>query len=320
MREYVLGVDGGGTKTNVSVADLSGTVFYTFTTGAININGESTENVRNNLRQIFVQEVSAFGGVQGCRSVCIGAAGISNVEAGIFLENTVREAGYTGKLHITGDYQTALYGALGSSNGILLIAGTGSICYGKNTAGEEHRTGGFGYLIDDEGSGYAIGRDILTAVVRAHDGREEKTLLTPMVFEQLGVKTMGEVISFVYHKNTNKRDIAALATHIAEVCAAGDNAACRIVEKCCDELAALVYPVVERLGLERGNLAMAGSILLKEDRIRNGVAARVASKYPGILCRTPDKDAAYGAVLIALEDLEKERMGIPEGRSFSPNT
>lgn len=305
MSGYVLGIDGGGTKTAVCMADLDGTVIHTFTTGAININGESLENVRRNLQKIFVQEVFPFGGVHECRSVCVGAAGVSNVEARLFLDNTIREIGYRGRLHITGDHQTALYGALGTPTGIILIAGTGSICYGKNRAGEEHRTGGFGYLIDDEGSGYAIGRDILTAVVRAHDGRGEKTLLTSAVFEQLGVKTMEELVRFVYHKNTNKRDIAALAVCLTEACTAGDGAAYRIVGKCCDELVALLYPVVVRLGLENCKLAMAGSILLKDDHIRNGFTARVASKYPGILCQTPDKDAAYGAVLLALEGMDK---------------
>ena len=303
MNGYVLGIDGGGTKTVVTAADLNGSVLDSFCSGAININGESQDNVRNNLKYIFMNSGSRFGGMKACKSVCIGTAGVSNTEARLFIENTSREAGYSGPLHITGDHLAALYGALGRPAGIILIAGTGSICYGKNEAGEEHRTGGFGYLIDDEGSGYAIGRDILSAVVRAYDGRREKTLLTPLVLDQLGVSTIEEIISFLYDKDLNKRDIAALAPNLATAYTAGDRAACKIVEKCCDELFKLACPVVERLGLDSCELAMAGSILQKDDNICSGFTARIASRYPGIKCRFPGKDASYGAVLMALERL-----------------
>ncbi len=301
MSGYVLGIDGGGTKTAVTIADLQGKVLLTFETGAININGESVENVRKNLQGIFSEAGTRFGGLESCKAACIGAAGISNPEARQLLENTVHETGYTGRLLITGDHQTALYGALGVPTGIILIAGTGSICYGKNSAGEEHRTGGYGYLIDDEGSGYAMGRDILTAVVRAHDGRGEKTLLTQKVFDRLGVSSIGEIIGFLYHKDTNKRDIAALAPILTQAYAEGDAVAGKIVQKCCQELVQLMEPVVERLGLDHCALATAGSILLKDKTIRTGFTAGVAAKYPAILCKIPESDASYGAVLMALE-------------------
>ncbi|MEG6613532.1 BadF/BadG/BcrA/BcrD ATPase family protein [Pseudoclostridium thermosuccinogenes] len=302
MDGYVLGIDGGGTKTTVCAADLQGNILTVFKTGAININGESAENVRKNLHGIFSEASLKVGALSFIKSVCIGAAGISNADARLFLENTVRETGYAGKLIIAGDHQTALYGALGSPEGIILIAGTGSICYGRNNSGKEHRTGGYGYLIDDEGSGYAIGRDILKAMVRSHDGREDKTILTSMVFEQLGVSTIEEVIGFLYHKNTNKRDVAALAPILTRALAEGDEAAQKIALKCCDELVKLVSPVVERLGLEDCSLAMAGSILQKDEFIGKGFIDAIQQKHPRVVCVTPKNDAAYGAVLMALRN------------------
>ncbi len=304
MSGYVLGIDGGGTKTAVSITDLQGNMLCELKAGAINMNGESAENVKKNLMMIFTNISVRLDGLESCKSVCIGAAGISNIEARFLLENTIREAGYNGRLLITGDHQIALYGALGIPIGIILIAGTGSICYGKNSAGEEHRTGGFGYLIDDEGSGYAIGRDILAAVVRAHDGRGKKTLLTQMVLEQLGVPTIGEVIRFLYHKDTNKRDIAALAPNLSQAYNAGDKVSSKIVDKCCCELVKLICPVVERLRLKSCALAMAGSILQKDENIRSALIAGVASKYPEIICKAPENDASHGAALMALECLK----------------
>lgn len=301
MYGYVLGIDGGGTKTAVCVADLKGDVLHTFKTGAININGESVESAKGNLISILSEAGMRFGGLDSCKSMCIGTAGISNMEMRHLMENAVHKAGYTGRLLITGDYRTALYGALGIPAGIILIAGTGSICYGRNDEGKEHRTGGFGYLIDDEGSGYAIGRDMLVSVVRSFDGRREETALTAIVLEQLGVTTIEEIVKLVYCKDANKREIAALAPSLTTAYAAGDRAAVEIVEKCCNELFQLVCPVVERLGLDSCSLAMSGSILQKDENIRSGFTARVASKYPGIKCTTPENDAAYGAMLIALD-------------------
>jgi len=302
MDGYVLGIDGGGTKTAVCAADLQGNILSVFKTGAINLNGESADNVKKNLHGIFREASLKIGDLQYIRSVCIGAAGISNADARLFLENTVRDAGYTGRLIIAGDHQTALFGALGNPVGIILIAGTGSICYGRNASGKEHRAGGYGYLIDDEGSGYAIGRDILKAMVRSHDGREEKTVLTQMVLEQLKVSTIEEVIGFLYHKNTNKRDIAALAPILARALEEGDEAARKIASKCCGELVKLVSPVAEKLGLEDCYLAMAGSILQKDAFIRKGFIDAIQRKFPGMVCTDPKNDASYGAVLMALRN------------------
>lgn len=78
------------------------------------------------------------------------------------------------------------------------MAGTGAICCGRDGAGNRTRVGGYGYLIDDGGSGYALGRDILTAVVRAADGRGPATALTQAVFAALGVRSVGEIITWLY--------------------------------------------------------------------------------------------------------------------------
>jgi len=303
MDAYVLGIDGGGTKTTVCALDVGGNVRLVFEAGAINLNGESLENVRKNLMNIFIYASLYFGGLESCKSICIGAAGTSNSEAKLTIKNIVRESGYTGQLLITGDHQAALHGASGINVGIVLIAGTGSICYGRNSTGKEHRTGGYGYLIDDEGSGYAIGRDILKMVVRAHDGRREATLLTGMVFEQLGVASVEDVIVFLYSKNTNKRDIAALAPNLTKAYVEGDTAAREITEKCCLELVNLVHPVVERLELVDCTLAMAGSILQKDENISKGFTVHIGYIYPGIVCKISENDMSYGAALMALEYL-----------------
>lgn len=303
MNGYVIGVDGGGTKTAVKVADLDGRILHSFETGAINLNGESEENVNSNLKCILTEVDKRFDGLGACRGMCLGTAGVSNPKVRLILEDTIRDKGYKGNLIITGDHETALYGALGVQEGVIIVAGTGSICYGKNAAGQEYRTGGFGYLIDDEGSGYAIGRDILTAIIHAYDGRGEKTVLTDMVFEQLKMSAIAEIIGYIYRKDFNKRDIAALAPCIVQAYLQGDLAAENIINKCGSELLNLIRPVIEKLELTGCSLAMTGSVLRKNEFIRKSFVDLVSENYPDIECKLPDNDAAYGAVLMALKQL-----------------
>ena len=122
--------------------------------------------------------------------LCVGCAGMSNPELRRTLERMIRADGYEGAYMLAGDQAAALYAAHGAGPGAVLISGTGSICFGRNTRGITARAGGRGYKIDDEGSGYAIGRDILSAVVRAQDGRSRPTVLTELVFAQIGTRNL----------------------------------------------------------------------------------------------------------------------------------
>jgi N-acetylglucosamine kinase-like BadF-type ATPase len=304
MKRYVVGLDGGGTKTAVTIVDESGLEVHTFTSGAINYNGQDEASVGASLAEIFRTIDRVCAGLHHCAQVCIGAAGVSNPTVTTRLESSVRASGYRGPLFITGDQDTALSGAHNRELGIILIAGTGSICYGKNEAGDTHRAGGYGYLIDDEGSGYSIGRDLLSVVVRAHDGRLPDTIITGMVFEQLGMTSIGQMIGFVYDKQTNKKDIAALAPILSQACELGDEAALAIADKCARSLLELVVPVAEKLVMQEGSLAMAGSVLLKNSFVQKAFIEGLKERYPAITCITPKRDAASGAALMALNRLQ----------------
>ncbi len=304
---YVAGLDGGGTKTAVAVADESGKVIAAFESGGINYNGQDEASIEASLRDMLGRIGEAAGGLERCAYLCIGAAGVSNPAVSARLTAKVRESGYAGGLLITGDQETALSGAHESEYGMILIAGTGSICYGRNERGETHRTGGCGHLIDDEGSGYAIGRDLLSVLVRAHDGRLPKTVITDLVYGKLGLKSVRDIIGYVYDPARSKKDIAALAPLLTQACELGDPAALGIAQRSAASLAELVAPVADKLALQTGALAMAGSVLLNNVYIRDAFLEMLQERYPEITCITPKKDAANGAVLMALNRLREAK-------------
>ena len=194
MSGYVCGWDGGGTKTEVLCLSLNGETLADAAFGPLNLNGADPERICATIRDSVAFMASQPGGLAACQALVIGTAGVSNRAAVTLVEQTVREAGYQGPLQLLGDQEIALAGAV-RGPGAVLVAGTGSICCGRSAQGERARSGGYGHLIDDEGSGYALGRDILKAVVRAADGRGSETALTAMVFDALHATDISAVIT-----------------------------------------------------------------------------------------------------------------------------
>ncbi|MBO9596555.1 MAG: ATPase [Cohnella sp.] len=298
---YVAGMDGGGTKTSVVIADEQGNVVYAFASGAINYSGQDESSIRRSFETMFETIDRVCGGLNNCVRLCIGTAGISNPAVVPQLTALVRDCGFGGGMTIVGDQEIALRGAHDGRSGIILIAGTGSICYGRGHAGETHRAGGCGHLLDDEGSGYSIGLEMLKAVAKANDGRLPPTVLTALVYERLQADSIGQLIAFAHDKRTNKGDMAALAPLLSDACDVLDAAALTIARKSAESLFELVVPVAGRLGLQRGNLALSGSVLLRNAHVRSELIRIVGEHYPEMSVYPAKREAAWGAVKIALE-------------------
>lgn len=305
IRKYAAGVDGGGTQTTVVVADETGQAKQSFISGAINLNGQAEADVRNSLLYIIDKIHEISGGASHEVQLCIGVAGISNPVVTEKVHEIVRAYGFTGDILLAGDHETALYGAHECDIGIVLIAGTGSICYGRNSSRLSHRTGGFGHLIDDAGSGYWIGRELLAAVVQEQDGRIARTVISEMVYNQLGMASISDIIDYVYAKERNKKEIAALAPILTAACKYGDATALKIADECAQSLLELIHPVVLRLNMHEGNLAFSGSVLRHNDDIRLGLEERLRLVYPQLTCVKAKRDGANGAMLMALRRLKQ---------------
>jgi N-acetylglucosamine kinase-like BadF-type ATPase len=300
MQNYVIGMDGGGTKTEVYITDREKNILLHFMGGAINYNGGSKAFIDSNLQTILQRIKDEGYPPEACSGICIGAAGTSNPIVNNQIKENVLRFGYECPISILGDVETAFAGALENKPGYILIAGTGSICYGRDVNGKVYRTGGFGHIIGDEGSGYAIARDILAAVARAQDGRGEPTLLTDMVYQYLKIRSIEEMIGYIYHPGRSKKDIAELSVLIQEAYALRDKAAIRIVKQCVSDLMDLVTPLLTNVE-ESPSLTVSGSILLKNGDIFKEFVSRMNEVFPHTEIIKPRHDAAYGAVLLALQ-------------------
>ena len=300
---WYCGWDGGGTKTEVCIIDKTGKILDERTFGPLNPNGADREQVRKTTRDAVNMMRLQPGGLKACGGMIIGVAGISNRETATVLQNALQAAGWSGKCCMMSDHEIALAGAIKGHGGIL-IAGTGSVCYGKDKSGNYFRVGGFGYLIDDVGSGYAIGRDILAAVVRAADQREETTILSRLVAEKVGIQEqdMQALITWLYGSEIGKGEIASLASLLPEALDAEDPAGVRITQKAARELADLVCTGWRKTGMTDGELAMTGGILQHIPQIRSQVEEQIHAYYPKISIIDPHGTPAQGAARLAMKE------------------
>ena len=215
---FIAGIDGGGTHTRIEMRDMDNCLVRRGDFGPFNINSIGETAFRGLLREVFAW----CGGMENCARLCVGAAGISNPKVGEILGEELAQAGFAGQWKLCGDQEIALRGAM-DGPGVVIISGTGSICFGKNAAGQTARSGGFGHLIDDGGSGYALGRDVLACAVRSVDGRIRAPELLQAVCDRLGSGPEG-IVPFVYSPKTDKAAIARYSYVALELAERGDEA------------------------------------------------------------------------------------------------
>ena len=279
----VLGVDGGGTKTRAVVADGSGRVL-----------GEGNAGPSNPLR-VGVRE--AAGAVREAAERACAAAGVRRLDidaaevglAGVRRED-IRER-MRDALSVLGakavevvtDADIALYGATEGRPGLVIIAGTGSICCGVNARGRHACAGGWGPVAGDEGSGSWIARRALQSVARASDGRGRRTSLVESACEYFHVTKAEDLSTAVYAPTVTHDHIAGFARRVAECAKKRDPVSRAILAEAGRELGEAAVAVIRRLRMEReafpvgyvGGVFQSGPLLLAA--LRKEVA-RVAPK------------------------------------------
>lgn len=290
---YIAGIDGGGTHTRIEIRDGENNVVRRAEFGPFNVNSIGEEAFRSLLREIFAD----CGGLGDFGKICFGAAGVSNPRVGQIIAQELEAAGFTGSWKLCGDQEIALRGAM-DTPGVVVIAGTGSICFGKNAEGKTARSGGYGHIIDDGGSGYALGRDVLSTAVRAVDGRGNSWGILNAVYAQINGCLPSDIVSFVYSPETEKSDIAKFAPIALRQAELGDWEAWRILERGAGELYELVKAVQQRLDLRGCRIALLGGLLSGENPYRNAVAQKLT--YLGTVVPAAH-DALWGAAQMAFE-------------------
>lgn len=247
----ILGIDGGGTKTEAVLLDEKARVLDYRRGEACNVATLSEDTIAkvicSLLKDLSKVDVAVFG--------LAGTGRKKHLEKATRAVSRVLEAK---QLVIMPDAEIALYSSTLFKPGILIIAGTGSIAYALDSSGNTYRCGGLGYLLDDEGSGYWIGLRVLQTVAKMLDSREKPSLLLEKTLELLKVSTLDELVELTYSRLTVS-DIASLARIALELFE--EDVYCRrIIEEACRELAQLAKCVAIKAGISSFTIFCQGGL------------------------------------------------------------
>lgn len=258
--DYILGVDGGGTKTLALLGDLDGKVLARGVSGPSNYNAvgfdaacSALENAIRMAQKDYPGEISAM---------CLGLAGAGRTEDIELFKNWAIDKFPKTAVRVVSDAEILLGADAPSGPALALICGTGSIVYGRTITGELIRAGGWGYLFGDEGSGYAIGIAALREVMQAHDGRGPETLLSGLVLERYGLHTPPELVHIIYSAESPRSAVATLSDLVEQAAGQGDSVAIAILEESSRELARAIAAVYPKLGTSSVPLVITGGTIL----------------------------------------------------------
>jgi glucosamine kinase len=294
---FFLGIDGGGSKTTC----LFGDEVSVLGRGA----GEGSNIVR--LGEAAAQKSLSHAILQACSAAnrspqqisrtCIGIAGGASRQVSAAVRKIVSQI-VAGEIEIVGDMVIALHAAFGLAPGVIVIAGTGSIAYGRNSDGETARAGGWGFAISDEGSGHWIGRAAIAATLRSYDEGKPTGLLESV----LKVWCLDGREQLVLAANAVPApDFAALFPAVMAAAEAGDVMAHQVLEEAGNELSGLSKVVIGRLFRpgQTANIAMAGSVLTKCEMVREALAKSLTAQPARAAVARAVVDPVEGALALA---------------------
>jgi len=299
---HVLGIDAGGTKTVCLLADERGAIVAEARGPGANLHAAGELGVEKVLHEVMEAAIADRGITPV--AVCIGIAGVDRDDEAQTIRAIMRRIGHRSHAVVVNDALIALVAAAGDAPGVVIIAGTGSIVYGRNAAGESARAGGWGHMIGDEGSGYWIGREALAAVMRAADGRGPQTDLTAALLGELEIQDVSRLPRIVYDRAQPRMAVAALGPLVQRVREAGDAVAGRILERAAEELVLAARSVTARLEMrgEAFGFHLAGSVFRLVPWLVADLTRRLAEVAPRSAVSLLDVEPAMGAVRLALAE------------------
>ena len=299
---YVLGIDAGGTKTVCQLADGTGRVLAEARRGGANLQAVGELEVEKVLHEVMEAALADRDVIPG--AICLGIAGVDRPDDLRVVRAIMKRIGYKARCLVVNDALVALEAGAPDQPGVVVIAGTGSIAYGRNDRNQAARAGGWGYVLGDEGSGYWIGRSAIRAVLREADRRGPATELTAMLLNYYGVARPQDLIHQVYHGTLRPTAISALAQCVMSAFSDGDQVAIGILRAAADELESSALSVARRLEIVGSEFpfVLSGGIFRAVPWLKEELTRRLPLASPCSRTVLLDVEPAYGAVRLALAE------------------
>ncbi len=303
MAAIVVGLDGGGTKTACVVADGTGRVLGTALAGPSNLQNEGPEGSGRAIGAALRAALRAAGGkAPDVAAFCLGLGGLDTprdqetyqkILAGLIPRRT--------RLRIENDVFIALSSGTWGAPGVAVVAGTGSIAGGIGPDGRRMRVGGWGYLVSDEGSAFAAGREAVAAAIAASEGTGLHTAVLDLVLRRFSASGIAEVVQATYTHPKPQTLLASLAP-LLDAVASTDDVAAGILRRSGAHLARLAVAVVRRLELTSPVPVVVVGGMFSAPLVLEEFTETLRREVPGAQIIRPECEPVAGAVALALQD------------------
>ncbi len=305
---YVLGIDGGGSKTVCILMNDKREILGRGEAGSSNYQTVGIEAAKYSIESAINKAIIEKYNIK-VDAICLGLAGVGRSKDIEVVKNIVKDIPIISNIKpqniiISHDALTALAGGIGNNVGIVVSAGTGSIVFGRNHRGETKRVGGWGYILGDEGGAYKIAVAGMQAALKSHDGREVFTSLVEDFKSHLGLNNIEELIEIIYRKGLSVKEIAALAPIVDNAAMSGDGVANMIIDDAVNELVKATVAVIDGIFVEGEffEIVTTGSVWKGKCKIWERFANSIDSEMKVIF---PRFEPVYGAGLLGLRSLEE---------------
>jgi len=289
-----MGIDGGGSSLRVVIVDDNMQEIAFTQHGAANPSSLGRDVVQQRIHTA-ISETLRQADIDTVDGIGLGIAGASYEYAEDWLRELVAPILPHTFVAPSSDVEIALVGGRGTMEGVLLLSGTGSIGLAMHTNGESQRVGGWGYLLGDEGSGYWIGAQALSAYIHSADGLLAIESRLPKTLENhLGFTTPLDVINWRY-QSAQQRDVAALARLVLDLAEQGDPLANNIITEGAHHIARMGHYLLDKFALSTDTVVFAGSILTNDTALHRAVVKTMNLTHDP----SPKYSAVIGAALLA---------------------
>lgn len=311
--DYILGVDGGGSRTTIQVANTHGKKIVQVISDSTSYKsiGGIDKAIENLNKGVFkaIKSLKKSSNIYFVSS-CFGLAGYDtkkdfNDLKKIVLNEILKKYLNCNKIIIVNDNRLGLEVGNRSKNKIIIDAGSGSNCLGINEKGEKAKASGWEYILADEGSAYQAGLKALKAIMRAYDGRGNSTLLKDTILKELCLKDVPDLVKWIYEIPFPREKISYLAKTICHTAELGDKVSIKILTEEAEEAAISIRAVAHRLGFMdiAFDLVLAGGLFKCEKFFKNVLIKMLIKEYPKINIIPLKVNPVQGAVKLAIENL-----------------
>ncbi len=309
---YVVGVDGGGTKTKAAVYGEEIGVVGDAETGPANYRSVGMESASTNIAQAISAAMHiADVEMQALAGICMCIAGFDTDLDLPVPQSAMRQLNFHGPVIMENDVVGAWAGATEAKPGLVVIAGTGATALGMNARGDLWRTDGWDYLLGDDGSGYDIGRTGIRMAMRMLDGRERPTALVHMLGQVFGVAN-GESMRRLWDSTSfGKLEVASFAKHVADAAVQGDSVAQSILRKAGQALGESAAAIIQRLDMTSESFVVStvGSVFKNEPWVTKPFRQKITAAAPMATFSAPARSPEVGSAILTLRRLDEDDIG-----------